>query len=67
MEKVRSTRELANQLLWQLAKDFLICKTLQVPFLPLPGSQSLLLESELADCKMILVVDYLKYVFDKSI
>ena len=70
MEKVKiglvevgRTGELANHLLWLLAKDFLVRKTLQVPFLPLPGSQSLSLESELADCTMIPVVEYLQYVF----
>ena len=73
MEKVRiglvevgRTGELANRLLWLLAKDLLVRKTLQVPLLPLPGSQNPSLESELADCKMIPVVDYLKYVFGQS-
>jgi len=66
--EVGKSGELANRLLWLLAKDLLVRKTpgLQIPFLPLPGSADPSLESELADCIRIRVVDYLKYVFGES-
>jgi len=66
--EVGKTGELANRLLWLLAKDLLVRRTpsLRVPFLPLSGGADLSLESELADCIRIRVVDYLKYIFGES-
>ncbi|KAI6135505.1 hypothetical protein EV401DRAFT_2192055 [Pisolithus croceorrhizus] len=65
MVDVGKSGELASRLLWLLAKDLYVRRTPSHRF-AIPAADGQEWNSELADCQMISVVDYLRFVFGED-